>query len=209
MAMPERNPTGPGTLNRRSFLHLALAVWAGMLAACTPAPRRQPESGTLPPTPACGDGVTASQTAGPYYSSGSPERTSLYESGMGGVRLTLSGQVLTRSCQPVRRAKLDFWQADETGAYDNQGYKLRGHLFTDSQGRYTLQTVVPGLYPGRTRHIHVSVQAPGQPVLTTQLYFPREPANRTDRIYRPELEMAVGEATDGQTATFDFVLDIA
>ncbi len=40
------------------------------------------------------------------------------------------------------------------------------------QGRYTLETIVPGEYPGRTQHIHVKVQAPNGPILTTQIYFP-------------------------------------
>ena len=40
--------------------------------------------------------------------------------------------------------------------------------------------------------------------LTTQLYFPGEPANRRDRLYRPELEMRFSGASD---ARFDFVLD--
>jgi protocatechuate 3,4-dioxygenase beta subunit len=64
---------------------------------------------------------------------------------------------------------LDFWQADVNGAYDNVGFRFRGHQFTNAQGAFALTTIVPGLYPGRTRHIHVKMQAPGRPVLTTQL----------------------------------------
>jgi protocatechuate 3,4-dioxygenase beta subunit len=67
---------------------------------------------------------------------------------------------------------------------------------------------VPGLYPGRTRHFHVKVQAPNQPVLTTQLYFPDEPANATDGIFSPELLMNVADATDGKQAAFNFVLNV-
>ncbi|MGH3322486.1 MAG: hypothetical protein ACRDN9_20380, partial [Streptosporangiaceae bacterium] len=47
-------------------------------------------------------------------------------------------------------------------------------------------TIVPGLYPGRTRHVHVKAQAPYEPILTTQLYFPGEPRNRTDPLFNPE-----------------------
>ncbi len=46
--------------------------------------------------------------------------------------------------------------------------------FADASGRFSLETIVPGAYGGRTRHIHVKVQAPDSPVLTTQLYFPGE-----------------------------------
>ena len=82
---------------------------------------------------------------------------------------------------------LDFWQADDKGRYDNSGFRLRGHQFTDAEGRYRLSSVVPGLYPGRTRHIHVKVQPHDGRVLTTQLYFPGEAKNRADGLFRKEL----------------------
>jgi protocatechuate 3,4-dioxygenase beta subunit len=103
---------------------------------------------------------------------------------------------------------VDFWQTDANGAYDNAGYRMRGHQFTDEAGRYTLETVIPGLYPGRTRHIHVKVQAPNQPALTTQLYFPDEARNASDGIFRPALLLAMEDAEDGKRATFDFVLNV-
>ena len=45
-------------------------------------------------------------------------------------------------------------------------------------------------------------------MLTTQLYFPDEPANRRDGLFRPELAMRITEAPDGLAARFDFVLDM-
>ena len=163
---------------------------------------------TLPPTPECtdADDVTPAQTEGPYFKPSSPEKANLYADVNSGTRLVLTGSVLTTSCQPVGRALVDVWQADASGQYDNQTYRLRGHLFTDDQGRYRLETVVPGLYPGRTRHIHVKVQAPNGPVLTTQLYFRGETRNANDGIYRPELEMDVRDAAGGKEGRFDFVV---
>jgi protocatechuate 3,4-dioxygenase beta subunit len=162
----------------------------------------------LAPTPACGDDdePTEAQTEGPYFTPNSPERTSLREPGMAGTPLVVSGTVLTTGCQPVANALLDFWHADDAGAYDNVGYRLRGHQYTDEAGRYHLETIVPALYTGRTRHIHVKVQPPNQPVLTTQLYFPGEPANASDGIYDPDLEMAMSGSADGRAGTFDFVV---
>jgi Dioxygenase len=163
-------------------------------------------AGALPPTPACDDGddPTPAQTEGPYFTPNSPERASLLEAGLSGERLTVAGTVLATDCRPLRRALLDFWQADADGQYDNQGYRLRGHQFTDADGRFTLETVVPGQYPGRTRHIHVKAQAPDGPVLTTQLYFPGEAANAGDGIFREELLLTM----DGdRQASFTFVLE--
>ncbi|TMK21612.1 MAG: dioxygenase, partial [Alphaproteobacteria bacterium] len=134
----------------------------------------------LAATPACHDGdePTVRQTEGPYFKPSSPLRADLVEPNSSVRPVEVSGQVLTRSCQPVVRALLDFWHADERGEYDNVGFRYRGHLFTDAEGRYRLRTILPALYPGRTRHYHVKVQAPQQRVLTTQLYFPDEPMNR-------------------------------
>jgi protocatechuate 3,4-dioxygenase beta subunit len=170
-----------------------------------------PQAQALPPTPACDDGddATMAQTEGPYYTPNTPERASLLEAGMAGVRLVISGQVLSTDCRPVARALLDFWQADDAGEYDNAGYRLRGHQFADDQGRYTLETIVPGLYPGRTRHIHVKVQAPNQPVLTTQLYFPGEASNDRDGIFNSALVMDVEDGAAGKTGAFNFVLNLA
>jgi protocatechuate 3,4-dioxygenase beta subunit len=227
--MPPAPPDpGPGLrLSRRRLLHLGLALPLPLaLAACDDGPPGSPAgpttaagpatttaagaAGTLAPTPACDDGddPTLAQTEGPYFTPNSPERASLLEAGLGGRRLVVAGTVLTTDCRPVRRALLDFWQADDAGQYDNQGYRLRGHQFSDAEGGWRLETVVPGLYTGRTRHIHVKVQAPDGPVLTTQLYFPGEPANDRDGIFRPELLLAdVRDRGDTRQASFTFVLE--
>jgi len=103
---------------------------------------------------------------------------------------------------------VDFWQADDDGRYDNVGYRLRGHQFTDAAGRYRLETIVPGLERGRTRHIHVKVQAPNQRVLTTQRSFPGEPRNAQDGIFNGAMVMDVQEIGGGKAATFNFVLNV-
>lgn len=162
---------------------------------------------TLEPTPQCDDhDETLAQTAGPFYTPDTPERTSFLEEGVTGTKLVLTGRVLTPNCQPLAGAILDFWHADDNGQYDNVGYRLRGHQFTDAKGNYRLETIVPGQYPGRTRHIHVRVQGQNTPLLTTQLYFPNEPANQTDGIFHPALLMDVQDSASGKTAAFNFVL---
>ena len=154
--------------------------------------------------------LTVAQTEGPYFKTNSPERTSLVDDTTQGTLLTITGQVLAADGTPVANALVDFWQANATGAYDNSGYNLRGHQYTDANGYYTLTTVVPGLYPGRTRHIHVKVQAPNGPMLTTQLYFPGEARNSTDGIFDPSLVLNLTDNADGtQAATFNFVVNTA
>ena len=133
---------------------------------------------TLPPPGEACSGLTQSQTEGPYYIADTPERNSLFEEGMPGTRLILVGYVLDQNCQPLPNAWLDFWQADASGEYDNAGYRLRGHQFTDQQGRYYLETILPGLYSSRPiEHIHVKVRPEGGQEITSQLYFPQQPVD--------------------------------
>jgi protocatechuate 3,4-dioxygenase beta subunit len=192
-------------MDRRRFFTALAGMMAVLGMARTAGPAR---AQTLRPTPSCPDGSepTPRQTEGPYFKPASPERASLLEPGMGGVKIVVTGVVRLASCQPVPRALIDVWHADDRGDYDNTGYRLRGHQFTDDQGRYRLETIVPGVYPGRTRHFHLKVQAPKGPVLTTQLYFPGEPANAGDPIFKRELVLRVRDGAEGKTATFDFVL---
>jgi protocatechuate 3,4-dioxygenase beta subunit len=218
-------------LTRRRILAILPASLAALLAACSgdddsdestdsqaagePGPTSTTGTGStgqVAPTPACGDDdddLTVAQTEGPFFTPRSPERVSLIESGINGTKLVLEGLVVSTSCQPVAGALVDFWQCDEAGNYDNQGYRLRGHQFTKTDGSYRLETILPGLYTGRTRHIHVKVQAPGRPVLTTQLYFPNEPGNQRDGIFNQSLVLdEYGDDAGGKSGRFQFVLNV-
>lgn len=187
-------------------------------AGNTPAAGTRPASPTSVPqptvapavaaTPSCSTAITPSQTEGPYFKAGTPTRTSLVEPGMAGTKLTLSGFVVTKSCKPVANATLEFWQADASGAYDTTGYRLRGHLNTDAQGAFKLETIVPGEYPGRTEHIHFKVIVSGQPTLTSQFYFPDATRNTSDGIFNAKLLLNVKEAAGALAATYTIILDM-
>jgi protocatechuate 3,4-dioxygenase beta subunit len=218
-------PTDP--IARRRFLALVLASpfavtlasrSAGRAEAAVAAAQAEARStqsllaaaaaGKLPATPECDDGEpTPRQTEGPFYTPDTPQRTSLLEEGMLGKRIEIRGRVFGRDCRPLAGAMLDFWQCDSLGEYDNEGFRLRGHQFADAEGRYALTTVVPGLYPGRTRHIHVRVQPEGGKVLTTQLYFPEEKRNVRDGMFLPELLLTMDDTGTPRRAHFHFVLD--
>lgn len=127
--------------------------------------------------------LTADDIEGPYYLSDAPERSNLDLYGDTGTPLTLSGQVYDSSCdQPIIGAIVEFWQADPDGEYDNSSDEMRYRcqITTDSEGRYSLTTLLPGRYLNgtvfRPRHIHVRViDADGSLRLTTQLYFEGDP----------------------------------
>jgi protocatechuate 3,4-dioxygenase beta subunit len=136
----------------------------------------------------------------------SPLRHDVVYPKLAGTRLTLEGLVLTTACRPVGHARLDFWQADSNGHYDDTGFRLRSHQFTDARGQYRLETIVPGPYPGRTPHVHVKVRAPGQPTLTTELYFPGASYNSRDPYFDRRLLVHLAEVKNHFVARFDFVL---
>lgn len=189
---------------------LAIAIAAGHGAGIAFA--QDAGAPILAPTPACGDAddfaETLAQTEGPYFTPNSPERTSLLEEGMPGTKLVVTGYVYGVDCAPIEGALVDFWHCDDAGVYDNVGYTLRGHQFTDATGRYELTTIVPGIYTGRTRHIHVKAQRPGAEVLTTQLYFPDIPdENAADGIFDPSLLMDYAENEAENVGFFTFVLE--
>jgi protocatechuate 3,4-dioxygenase beta subunit len=195
---------------RRRFLEAGLAVPAALVAR--PVLRWGPQGlgQFVQSTPACRDDEhpTPAETEGPYFRPHSPERASLIEPGVEGTKLVLSGTVAGVTCGFVAHALLDFWQADARGAYDGVGFRLRGHQFTAADGRYRLETIVPGPDDDRTRHLHVRVQAPGKAVLTTQLFFPDEPLNARDALFRAELVIKIADGKDGKTGTFKFILNI-
>ncbi len=153
--------------------------------------------------------LTRPDVEGPYWIPGSPERSDLRNAGDSPL-LDLNLLVVDQDCVPVPGAWIDIWHADSQGDYDKNGWGYRGHHFANGEGHSLLETVIPGLYPGRTSHIHAKVSGPGAPaIFTTQLYFPDLPENDDDLYYHPDLEVTLlDEDGDGNMiAEFRFVIE--
>jgi len=175
-----------------------------------PEAQPQPTPASQVPAPAdCPATLTPAQMEGPYYTPGSPERPVLVEPGIPGEPLLVTGVVMNSNCEPIAGARVDFWQADGAGEYDNTGYQLRGHQFTGPDGSYHLETVIPGVYSGRTPHIHVKIFASdGRELLTTQLYLAGISEQIPDSLFNAAL-LARDEEPDPtgrRHISFDFVV---
>ena len=149
-------------MTRRQTLQWALGGSAYLLGSQSQA--RQMLSAldgtTAAPTPACGK-PTDYATAGPFYTPDTPERQDLREAGVEGEPFMLIGRVFDQACRPLTNAMLDFWSCDGSGEYDNQGFRLRGHQFTDEHGGYILHTVKPGSYGRKTLASNTSYSRQG------------------------------------------------
>lgn len=192
----------------------AVAVYRAVNSAPSPRPdefvvSRSTSPGatvTSSPIATCTGIPTPAQTAGPYYKTGSPERRYIAE-GVAGEKLVITGNVFNKNCEPVAGAWLDYWQADSKGAYDNNGFTLRGHQYTEVSGIYRLETIIPAAYESRPPHIHVKVRSGNDPILTSQLYFPGQSQNRTDSIFNAALVMTLNDTASGKSGEFNFVLN--
>ena len=236
---------------RRDFLTWMLAVPA--VAGCTVASRDDapgpassgPTSPTADPTVADASEADVAQSEadlgscrattrdaeGPYFESGSPQRTlRIAELTEPGVRLLVEGKLVGPDCRtPLRGYVIDIWQADASGSYSDGGagsptYKLRGKIVSDSAGRYRFETVLPGRYGDaagiRPAHMHAKILTPqGNPLLTTQLYFAGDPylgqadyctrqrtCNSSDPKRALTLSDAIVSGKAGKHATFDAYL---
>lgn len=176
--------------------------------------------------------LTEAEVMGPFYRFGAPFKATLAGPDEPGQRLHLSGTVYGQDCKtPLPNALLDIWQANASGVYDTEkpdnfteevDFHLRGMLYTDENGRYEIETVIPGRYPippglpgleqyaGLTRpaHIHVKVMHSMHVPVTTQLYFAGDPYLADDPWggHKPSLAMNLDEDGEVHRAAFDFVL---
>jgi protocatechuate 3,4-dioxygenase beta subunit len=111
-----------------------------------------------------------------------------------GERLGVRGTVFEADGRtPVPGARLYVYHTDASGRYsgteagvgDERNPRLHGRLETDHRGRFEIQTILPGPYPGgRTpRHIHILVTTPAGTEQNATFQFAHDP-NLTPEDYQ-------------------------
>ena len=200
------------TLDRRRFLTAGSLLGIGSLLL--------PRTLFAQPSEEGGGGcdATTDDILGPYYLPGSPNTTQVAQPDEPGTRLFISGTALGGDCiTPVPGAMIEVWQANDAAVYDTSpAFKLRGTMYSDDNGLYAFETIVPGAYLNgsqyRPKHIHFRVNKPGFPELITQLYFEGDPyiaadpwASQPDAALRIIPLNTIGQ--DQLEGAFDIVLD--
>lgn len=220
------------TLSRRALLQLAVPV--GSLAMLNPIRLALAQASGPKPTP--------EQVMGPFYPVLRPldrdwdlTRIVGKQGHAQGQVIHLAGRVVNSKGQPVRGARLEIWQANAKGRYAHPGdinpapldpnFQGYGVQLTDAEGRYRFKTIKPAAYPMnpinpnnmRPPHIHFDISGK-KCRLVTQMYFPGEPLNEQDSIFKDlgdDKGAAIGRVApaekgveaDSLMVTWDIVLD--
>ncbi|MFT4522398.1 MAG: protocatechuate 3,4-dioxygenase beta subunit [Bacteroidia bacterium] len=124
---------------------------------------------------------------GPFYSSNPPQivDNKLAKEGETGERMIITGRVFNLDCTEfIPNCTIDIWHANDQGAYDNDGFNLRGVTKSNAQGFYVFETIMPGKYLNgakyRPAHIHFKITPPDGDTVITQLYFEGDSDLETD-----------------------------
>ncbi|MDF1792603.1 MAG: hypothetical protein P1U88_11870 [Thalassobaculaceae bacterium] len=190
--------------SRRTFLVGGLCAASALPAVALPF---SASADHLVRSPFCGKdyGTTPWQPAGEYFLEGAPERVNLADDDPGGVTVELFGSVFDSHCHPVIGARIDIWQSDHFGQYDEEGFKLRGHQVTGPSGTYCFVTVIPAPHDDDPPHFHTRVIGPAGKRLTTNVYLPSDGKGGGGKV-DPSL-IAISDAWgEIRRVRFDFVL---
>ncbi len=136
--------------------------------------------------------ITSDDILGPYYFEDAPFRSVIAHEDEPGQRLFISGKVRQNDCENSTSGSLiEIWQANDEGCYgivedcdtgnpENDYFNLRGKFFSDSNGDYSFESILPGYYGSRPRHIHIKITTPNGVELISQLYFGNDPSCEND-----------------------------
>jgi hydroxyquinol 1,2-dioxygenase len=124
-----------------------------------------------------------------------------------GTPVEVRVRLLDLEDQPVAGARVETWQANAQGFYENQQpdlqpeHNLRGHFLSDENGMVTYRTVRPSGYEvpndgplgdlllklgaplRRPAHLYFQVQADGFETLTTQIFDGQDPNLGKDPLF--------------------------
>jgi catechol 1,2-dioxygenase len=175
---------------------------------------------------------------GPYYIENQQEISNPgklpMRSDEDGEKFIFSGTVSDVDGNPLPKTKVDMWQADNTGEYSYfddtipEG-NLRGVFYTDDEGKFEVETIVPKGYsvptsgptghflnwidhhPHRPAHLHFLFKPTNGDKLISQVYFEGDEYLEDDVAtgVRGSLIIKLEDAGDHKKAHLDFQLRLS
>lgn len=152
----------------------ALALALVLLAACdAPASDRAAATAINRPVPVIGHPCEGCEAVFDGMPAEIPSSIRLVPFGELGVPMRITGRVLDGSGRARAGVVIYAYQTDRTGIYPRPAQRLgfdamrhgrlRGWVRSDAQGRYAIDTIRPGSYPGEdvAEHVHMHVLEPG------------------------------------------------
>jgi catechol 1,2-dioxygenase len=160
---------------------------------------------------------TTDDILGPYYRAKAPMRKDLRPKDEKDPLLEVSGIVFKEDCTTrLKDVQIEIWQANPKGEYDNSSaeFLYRTTLKTAADGKYGIQTVIPGRYLSggklRPSHIHFRVRAIGYREIISQIYFKDDPYIKTDPwASKPKAEsriLVLEPTQEGHSVKFDIFM---
>jgi hydroxyquinol 1,2-dioxygenase len=154
-------------------------------------------------------GASESTVLGPFHVADAPELPMGSDICLDqkGEPMLVRGRILDTDGNPIDRAKIDVWQANDEGFYDVQqkgiqpDFNLRGVFRTGPDGSYHFKGVKPKYYPipndgpvgkmleklgrlpFRPAHLHYILEADGFETLVTHIFDPDDPYIRSDAVF--------------------------
>ena len=112
-----------------------------------------------------------------------------------GEHLGLQAVVADTEGRLVDNAEVEVWQCDVMQAYRHpdvaaaagrfdEGFQGFGATRSGKDGSFSLRTIKPVAYPGRTPHIHIKLRHAAFGELTSQLFLAGDPGNARDFLWR-------------------------
>ncbi|GAA3908679.1 dioxygenase [Streptomyces lacrimifluminis] len=160
--------------------------------------------------------ATEATVFGPFFVENSPEIPlgGSISGGAAGEPCWVEGTVSDSDGHPVAGARVEVWEADAEGLYDVQHddgrTAARGHLFTDTEGRYSFWGITPTPYPiphdgpvgkmlaavgrspMRASHLHFMVSAAGQRTLVTHIFVRGDELIDADTVFGVKASLVKG-----------------
>lgn len=154
-------------------------------------------------------GASESTVLGPFHVDDAPERALGDDICLDqkGEPMLVKGRILDIEGNPIPKAKIDVWQANDEGFYDVQqkglqpDFNLRGVFRSNEAGEYWFKGVKPkyypipddgpvgkllaslGRHPYRPAHLHYIIEAEGFETLVTHIFDPDDPYIHSDAVF--------------------------